>query len=240
MLPFNFNEIVVEDGKQFLHDARAERIRCDRAKEYADAYEKIRRLLAANEYPARREWIEAIAADGSDGLRRMVVDETERRIKADAIPPFIASMWRRTCTNEVPVEMYAEADTARRAIIDNGEGLPVQPEDFVYLDEHIVDLDAIRARIAQGCRIEVTDQIKAEAERVVRLAQEIRTISVETGLNALELVRKYARAQEAPAPLSPSVLSDIVFRRHEPGRMEEEGIGYVMNLVGMQSAPMKP
>lgn len=240
MLPFNFNEIVVEDGKQFLHDARAERIRCERAKEYADAYEKIRRLLAANEYPTSREWIEAIAADGSDGLRRMVVDETERRIKADAIPPFIASMWRRTCTGEVPVEMYAEADTARRAIIDSGEGLPVQPEDFVYLDEHIVDLGAIRARIAQGCRIEVTDQIKADAERVVRLAQEIRTISVDTGLNALELVHKYARAQEAPAPLSPSVLSDIVFRRHEPGRIEEEGIGYVMNLVGMQSAPMKP
>ena len=238
MLPNKFDQIIVEDGKAYLYDARAEGIRRERAKDFADAYEGIRRMLLANGYPASREWIDAIAADGSDGLRRMVQEETERRIKADAVPPFIASMWRRTCTSEVPVEMYGNADAARRAILDNGEGLPVQPGDFVYLDEHIVALDTICGRISQACRIEITDQMRDDAKRVVKLAQEVRTLSVEKGLNALQLVRKYARADEIPAPSSPSVLEDIVFRRHEPGRMEDE-VGEVMNRIGMQTIPMK-
>ena len=236
MIPFNFNQIVTENGKAFLHDASAEEIRRARAKEYADAYEDIRRMLVTNEYPASREWIEAIAADGSDGLRRMVTQETERRIKADNLPPFIANMWRRTCANEVPIEMWEEADAARRTIIDKADGLPVQPSDLVFQEDKIVALDGLFERIAKACRIEITDKMKAEAERVVKLAQELRTMSVESGLNVLELVRKYARADEMPAPSSPSVLNDIVFRRHAPGAIEpSEDTALVMNLAAMQS-----
>ena len=240
MLPFNFNEIVVEDGKQYLHDTRAERTRCDKAKRVADAYEDIRRMLTANEYPATREWIEAIANKGEEGLEEMVVGETERRIKADAVPPFLAGVWRRSCTGEVPPEMWEGARAARRVIADEGDGLPLQSSDLVFREDEILALGEVCARIRSGCRIEITDKMKAEAAEVVRLAGLVRALSVENGVNAVELVSRYARAGEMPSPLSPSVLNDIVFRRHAPGKAEEGDMSEIMNLVGRQSIPMKP
>lgn len=239
MLPFNFNEIVVEDGKQYLHDARAEQIRCERAKRVAAAYEDIRQMLTANEYPATSDWIRAIADKGENGLEEMVVLETERRIKADAVPPFLAGVWRRSCTEEIPPEMREGAKAARWVIVNDGDSLPIQSSDLVFREDEILDLDGVFSRIRSGCRIEITDKMKAEAAEVVRLAGLVRALSVENGVNAVELVSKYARAGEIPSPLSVPVLNDIVFRRHAPGRIEED-LTAIMNLVGTQSLPPKP
>ena len=210
----NYSTIEDRNGKPYLYDARKCEILFRQVDELEKAYRDIRDLLTQNEYPVREEWIHAIAKQGADGLRQVLIEDNEKEAARLKVPRHIALQWKRTATQDVPLELWEQCDEIRQRIDRLSDGIPSPSLGFTEKDGVTLDKDSCRAVIKMACSHEVTDQIKAEAETVLALAKQLRELEFQ-GINARELTAKYIELEEAPAPLD--LYRDIIMRRHRPG-----------------------
>lgn len=235
-LQIDFNNIFKDGGEQYLHNQKQEALMGAQLERLEGAYKAIRDLLERTDLPANPEYIKRVAREGRDGLEAVVREMTEKTIKRLAIPGYLAESFRKNASGEIPGKSYQEADDLRHRIANEGEGLPIESGDFVFREDSILDTEAVLVRIRQGCRIRITPAMEAEADKVLQLAKELRALEL-TGLNGIELVTRYARAEGTPAPSS--LFRDIIFRRHAPGRLDN-GMGFVFNEVGLREPAMNP
>lgn len=231
----DFNSIVEEGGIQFLYNEYWENILKEQLVRLDGHYKDIRALLKKTDLPSNPDYIRRVAREGSDGLRGIIVEMTEKHIIRLSIPSYLAESFRRNAPTEIPLETWNQADELQRRITADEDGLPIQADDYIFQDDNIINADAIDKRISEGCRIPITDTMKAEAEKVLQLAKELRALDL-TGLNCIELATKYARSgEEHPAPAS--LFNDISFRRHTPGRMGmDEVMAHVINETALRNA----
>ena len=233
----NFDSILREGGEQFLHNKKQENLLAAQLERLEEAFKAVRALLERCDLPASPDYIKRVAREGRDGLEAVVREMTEKTIKRLAVPRYLAESFRRNAPGEIPAESYQEADELRSRIANDEDGLAVQPGDFIFREDTILDIPAVFARIVQGCRIRITDGMKAEADKVLQLANELRALEL-TGLNAIELATRYARAgEDTPAPSS--LYRDLIFRRHAPGRLAD-GMEAVFNEVARRAPAMNP
>lgn len=237
ILQLDFNSILKEDGEMYLHNEKQEHLLGAQLERLEATYQAVRALLEKTDLPTNPEYIQAVAREGRDGLEAVVRDMTEKTIKRLAVPRYLAESFRRNAPGDIPGESYQEADELRARIANDEDGLAVQPGDFVFREDTILDTDAIRARFIQGCRIRITEGMKAEADKVLQLANELRALEL-TGLNGIELATKYARAKEG-TPSPSSLYRDLIFRRHAPGRLEE-GLEPIFNEIARRGPAMNP
>ncbi len=236
ILQLDFNSIIKVDGEQYLHNERQEEILNARLERLEGHYKAVRELLTRADLPANPDNIRNVAKNGDDGLKAVVLDMTEKTIVRLCIPRYLADSFRRNAPTEISAELYQEAHDLSFRISADEDELPISADDYIFTDEFIIDLRAVRERISEGCRIRITEGMQVESEKILQLAKSLRALEM-TGLNAVELVTKYARSADAPAPVS--LFRDLAFRRHEPGRMSD-GIDFILNEVGMRSEPMNP
>lgn len=236
MIPNDFNSIYQENGEQFLRNEFGENRLCSRLERLEEHYEGVRALLQECDLPANSDFTQRVARGGRDGLEGVVREMTEKTITRLCIPSYMADSFRRSAPEEIQSESYQLADKLRDKIADIEGELPINAEDYIFTEESVLDIDAIRTRIFQGCRIRITKEMKAEADKVLRVADELRDLEL-SGLNCIELASRYARAKEAPAPAF--LYRDIVFRRHAPGTLADS-LDIVFNEVARRDAPMNP
>ena len=231
----DFNSIIEEGGVQFLYNESQENILKAQLERLDGYYKDIRALLQKTDLPTNPDYIRRVAREGSDGLRGIVVEMTEKHIIRLSIPSYLAESFRRNAPSEIPQGTWNEADELQRKITADEDGLPILADDYIFQEDAIINADAIAKRISEGCRIPITDTMKAEADKVLQLAKELRALDL-TGLNCIELATKYARSgEEHPTPVS--LFNDITFRRHTPGWMGmDEGMARVINETSLRNA----
>ncbi len=232
----DFNSILKDGGERYLHNQKQENLLGAQLERLEGTYKAIRDLLERTDLPANPDYIKRVAREGRDGLEAVVREMTEKTIKRLAVPGYLAESFRQSAPGNIPGESYRDADTLRTRIANDEDGLPIEPGDFVFREDTILDTEAILARIRQGCRIRITPEMEAEADKVLQLAKELRALEL-TGLNGIELATRYARAGDTPAPSS--LYRDLIFRRHAPGRMDN-GMDFVFNEVGLRGPAMNP
>ena len=232
----NYSEIEERNGALYLFDPRRFGLLCCRLDDLEKAYHRIRVMLTENDYPTTKQWIEAVATKGADGLRDCLVEENEKEAKRLKVPHQVAEQWKQIAIQEVDTDVWAECRTLCSDIEGLTQDLP--PMRFCYSDDEgiCIEMESARDAIKDLCSCRVTDEMRAKADAVIALAEQIRAMEL-SGLNGIELISKYALRDEVAPGLE--LYADIATRTHTPGRTASTGAGNVFNYVGINSAPMK-
>lgn len=215
----NYQELIEREGKTFLFDRRTYEARCGQLTELRKTYDEIRRFLSDNDFSTNEGWVEAVAKDGADGIRKLLVKEVETDAKRLKLSSRVAEKWKRESLNELSKDVQRTANELRTAVVNLSEGLPP----FSYFDADTT----IDAQIRSGCEFEITDRIRSEASQVIELAGQIRKLELD-GLNAVELTSKYARTDHTPEDLQ--LFRDVATRRHRNGIIAPADITAFVNL----------
>lgn len=220
MQRLTFSSLIQEGKKTFLQDDSMRGSMESDLNNLLQGLKSVRELLLGNGYPSSRAWLIAIARDGADGLRQILIKDNEEQAERLNLPQHIRAQWKRTATIDVPTAMWGEADALRFSIARSMDGLPfLRFDSFGFTEEAglVVDEEAARTSIINACRFEITDSFKKEARVLRDFSQKVREFEL-TGLNALELIGKYARDLDRAAD-DFTVYNDLVTRRHSPGEI---------------------
>ena len=209
-----FTSIIEENGKRFLFDEHLAASRCAQVDALESDLEAIQDLLKESGLPCHEESVMAIATNGSPGLESVVEKDALEQAKKTGLSDFIRGNIIRLALSSVPDEVREKADELHRNAARDLNGLPVMPKDYIWHNGRILDADAIKAKIAAGCRREITKEDAKIGVKILDLAKQIRALEM-AGINGMELVGKYLRADEHPADLA--LYRDIATRRHLPG-----------------------
>lgn len=231
-----YTEIEERNGALYLFDPRRFGLLCRKVDDLDKVYHRIRVMLTENDYPTTKQWIEAVATKGADGLRDCLVEENEKEAKRLKVPHQVAEQWKQIAIQEVDTDVWAECRTLCSDIEGLTQDLP--PMRFCYSDDEgiRIEMESARDAIKDLCSCKVTDEIRAKADAVIALAEQIRAMEL-SGLNGIELTAKYALRDKVAPGLE--IFADIATRTHTPGRTASTGPGNVFNYVGINSAPMK-
>ena len=210
----NYSSIVIKDGKRFLCDEHFQSRRCAQVEALEADLQAVRDFLTNGGFPSNEDTIMAVANNGAIGLQDALEAEATAQVKKSKMSDFVKASLVRFALSSLTEEVREQADHLSDRFHRDGDGLPVRSEDYFLKDGRILNGEAIKARVAEACRREVTEDDIEMAETILTLANEIRELELR-GINARELVGKYVTTAEAPAPLE--IYRDIVTRRHRPG-----------------------
>lgn len=210
----NYTTMEERDGTLFLLDESKKGILCHRVDELENIYREIRELLLQNDYPVSPDWIHSIAQKGADGLQEVIIKDTENEAKRLKVPFRIAEQWKRTSIQEVPREVWGKCDSIRSKIISLSDGLPRLSYGYTDTEGVIIDKESAEKEIESACSYAVTDEIKADANTILTIAKTVRALELK-GINARELIGKYALRNDAPSGLE--LYRDMATRRHAQG-----------------------
>ena len=229
-----YSEIEERNGALYLFDPRRFGLLCRRLDELEKAYHRIRVMLADNDYPTTRQWIEAVATNGAEGFRDCLVEENEKEAKRLKVPRQVAEQWKQIAIQEVDADVWAECRTLSSDISERTQALP--PLRFRYSDDEglHIEMESARDAIKDLCSCKVTDEMRAKADAIIALAEQIRAMEL-SGLNGIELISKYAPRADVKPGLE--LYADIATRTHTQGRIEPD-MSNIFNQAGIKSAPM--
>ena len=232
MSTLSFSTLIQEDKKLFLQDDAMRGGMVTSLNNLTKALSEVRELLKGNDYPTSQKWLVAVAKEGGDGLRKVLIADSMEQADRLNLPKYIREQWKRTAAADVPAAMWGDADKLCFAIGQAMGDLPfLHFDDFGFTEEAglVVDADMAQAGIMAVCRFEITDSFKKEAKAVRSFAQKAREMEM-TGLNALELITKYAK-EPARADDDFAVYNDLVTRRHSPGAIASDLSGVLANAL---------
>lgn len=216
MLP-NFTTIIEDGERIYLFAENDYNRKALKVNDLQSAFSQIVDFLAGRDYPVNAQWVQAVAQGGSQGqgLKALVAESVKAEIARLKIPAFMRGKYEQIA-DEIPDDTLRRAGELYELVSTISNEIPFDPEkDLAVSDEGAkVDADAILSRARESCIFEVSGSIKADAEKILELAKAVRKMEL-NGLNALELVAKFAANEETPSPLS--LYSSVVLRRHSPG-----------------------
>lgn len=210
----NYTEIEERDGALFLFDPGRFSILCHEMEELEKVYHQIRDMLSDNDYPTSKEWIFAVADNGADGLHDAIVKDTETEARRLKVPYRIAEQWKRTAIQEAPREIWGKSDSLRMKVVSLSGSLPRLSYGYNDTDGVFIDKESLKEQIKSSCSYVVTDEMKADADTILTLAKTVRALELK-GINARELIGKYALRNDAPSGLE--LYRDMATRRHAQG-----------------------
>lgn len=167
---FNYTELKEENGKKYLFDSSLFSQRCRQIEEFQDIFNRLSSLLKVNGY--KPSWAADIVRKGSDGLREKVKEDTAGRIASKDLPKAIARYWERLAVDDIPNEVLTVCDSLSREADQITDGLPIQETDIIISAEGVKLADSITEKVRQGCRLEVTEEMKVTAESILKIAKE--------------------------------------------------------------------
>lgn len=228
-----YTKLTQEGDKVYLIDEGELSLLKYHLSDVSKAYKDIRTMLKEADLPTERKWIEAVSEKGAEGLEDMVRTQTEEDIKRLNLPKFSANQWRKSCVQDIPSEVWSQAHRLHMEIVNKSEDLPRLEGALSYNKKEgiIIDETAITNEIQKSCRMEVTTEMQTTANRILELAKTIREMEI-NGLNALELISKYAKKDEEIEDLL--LYSDIATRRHAPGRVYDADTMRIINDMALR------
>ncbi len=226
----DYNTIINEDNKTFLIDTRRASVLVSQIDAMTAALRGIVELLKGLQIVPDEKRIDAVAAQGSDGLQVAVLESIEDRIGRSDLPAFVADTWRTGAKRAVPADDWRKADTLSLDYHHAADTLPLVPSDISVdkAGELVVDTEAITERIRLACKVQVTDTHRKEAEQLLEIAGKIKALEL-AGLNAMELIKKYTLSESTPGELE--LWKDTITRRHEAGHIYSDDFPAVMNHI---------
>lgn len=232
----DYSSIIVEEGKEFLFDAKREARLIDKLNALQDDFKAIVAFLQEHELPVNRDNVRAVAYQGGKALFEIVKDATEKEIARLKVPAYLAEQFRRSANEAFSHDVWQMADGLALRVGNDEDGLSIRNENYIFKGgEFTINADAVRERIRQDCRVLITDEMKMEAEKVLELAKAMRELEL-TGVNCIELATRYAKCEDTPARAS--LFRDICFRRHLPGQINAD-LSVVFNEVASRAPAMK-
>ena len=197
---FNYDTIREEDGKRFLFDTQKYNRLSEQLKKYAGLLKEARALLAKYDYPDSREWQGAIMSDGENGLKNIILSESDAQAKRLSLPRFLAVQWRTKALADAPEEMFEEANSLYVKLNAAGEGLNIRPEDIKYnkAEEPSLNIPEREKRLAAACSLEITPQMRGEVEKIQALIPQLRELN-EAGVDIEKVVVLFLGNRYAPS-----------------------------------------
>lgn len=232
-LPLNYNTIKREGKKVYLYDEAGFNLGCRYLEELQKAYKKTRELLEGRSLPITEDWILAIAEEGAEGLRRCVIAETEEKVKSLGLPSFVVQSIKKNAPQEIEAEVWSEADSLKMERENAAAYIPFKVS--VSYDEAagvVIDEKAAKVELLKHYQIEVSQEQLATAEIVLSLAKQVRELEL-LGVNARQLICKYAAENEAPDEARR--YNDIVFSRHQPGQLAPLSVTPIAPVFGAKN-----
>lgn len=222
MVTREFSQVIEKGKKLFLFDGNGFGFRSLQVGGITKAFKDAAEALKKYDYPITKEWIEAVTG-GAESLRKAVVKDTDENAARVGVPRFIADAWRKSALDALPQEMEDRADEIAAALTKSLDGIPLKPGDISF-DENgaQVDEEAIKVRLYDAFLVEVTDDMKKEAEELSDIVLRIRKLE-EGGLNAIELVKGLSGSYLCPSKypdLLPTTLYRLVCTRRHVSKEE--------------------
>ncbi len=236
----NYTQLVENKEKTYLYDENAEGLRLRQLDELAATYVYARDRLAGANYPFNAKWILTIARHGSEGLARLARSDAREAAVRMQMPPYLVDGFVQSAADGIPADLRRAADEIAWRVGRACDGLPLAPSDVhASEDGERVEIDrpAVVERIAQACRVEVTGEMRAAASELLEIAARLREIEL-TGLNALELVERWADTPAAPDECA--VLGAVLLRRHPVGTLYTAGRRMLPTLAAGVMPPTPP
>ena len=174
---FNYTQIVKRDDKEYLYDPSTAAQRVRALEEMQGTHNAIFQMLSKSDYPANEEYCRAVAANGGRGLVRCIIATTSSLIPEGA-PAFWVKQQKDLALKGIPDELQTRADELCLELSRNAEGVPIQPEDETYDPERgiVLDVEAVTARIEQGCSLPISDETRALAKEITSAILELRRL----------------------------------------------------------------
>ena len=210
----SYTTLEERDGTLYLYDESKKGILCHRVDELENTYREIRELLSQNDYPISPDWIHAVAHRGADGFQQIIIKDTEDEAKHLKVSLRIAEQWKRMAIQEVPQEMWGKCDSLHSKISGLSDGLPRLSYGYTDTEGVTIDKESAEKEIKSACSCAVTDEMKADADTILTIANKVRELELK-GINARELIGKYALRNDAPDGLE--LYRDMATRRHAQG-----------------------
>lgn len=224
----DFSQVVQRDKKTYIRDTytagRAE-IQVSQMQAVIDDCQKF---LHSGKFPESLEDILEVLDEGREGLLVIIWNRADRQAKRLEVQSYVVETWREQERAAVTPEQWAKADDLFHRYHQAQDGLPkILYEEITETDGHfVINREAILGRVEKAITVEVSDEMKADLEALLELAEKARAMELR-GINALELIGKYARAKERPEDIQ--LYRDIVFRRHAVGTVYSSDLARIIN-----------
>jgi hypothetical protein len=194
-------------------------------------------FLRDGDFPNSPDDVFEVLDRGRDGLLNVVWNRADQEAKRLKCRPYVAQTWREQEREAVTPEQWDKADALKRRHDHASDGLALDRKTEIHITEDgrpLVDAKAIAERIDKSCTITVTDEMKADLNHLLDIADQIKALELR-GINAVELVEKFVRTNEKPADVE--LYKAIVFRRHAAGTIHNRDLDWVMNQVAINNNP---
>lgn len=240
MLPFTNPSLVEKDGEVLLRDDHAIGVRNTQIGELQIVLDECVAFLHDGDFPASVDDVLEVLEHGRDGLLAVVWNRADREAKRLKCRPYVAKTWRENEREAVTQDQWLRADMLQRRFDRIRDGLAINTKTDIHVTEDgqpIVEAVVMAKRIEDGFTIRVTDQMKADVAHLLDIAAQVKALELQ-GVNAIELVEKYVRADEQPADVD--LYRDITFRRHPAGTLHHKDLDFVMNHVALNNPNNNP
>ena len=240
MLPFTNPSLITDNGEIRLRDDRTIGTLCSRIGELQIILDDCADFLRTDDFPATEDDIFEVLNHGRNGLLAVVWKRADREAKRLNCRPYVAKTWREQERAAVTPEQWNKADALHSRYDRIADGLGLDRSTDISTTEDgrlIVEATVMAKRIETAFTIAITDDMKLDLAKLLDLADQVKAMELR-GINALELVEKFVRANERPTDLE--LYKAIVFRRHSAGTIHQKDMDWLMNHTAKNNPNFNP
>lgn len=217
-----FDTIIEKDGKTYLFAQADFEKKAAKLAELQDLCNQIPAVLAGADLDVSPDAVKAVYNSGGVGLQNVLENAVIATMERLQLPAFMRATYLQGAKTALDTIVFQKVGAIHTAICTAADGIPVDLDTDMRLEDGavILDCDTIREKMRPAFSLSVSDDDKANAEKVLALAAQVRELEL-SGLNALELLGVFYKMEDTPAPLSLSAILPVVLKRHKAGQVQE-------------------